>query len=387
MNQRYFSFLAVALVVVAGAYFFARSSEETSFRQEPVQLFAGVSIEDVVSMKVQKGGDTIEIGKKDGNWGIPARDYYTADAGKVRALVLKMLELSSTQKITSDVTKYEKLGVGDDVQKSGQAKVVLLGSDSRELATLYVGEMRQNNSRGSFPSVAGQYVRKGGSPDVYLVSESIPVDVSMSSWLDARIANVLQSSVRNITQYSLTGDTEEKLFRLNRNTKSEEKGASRFLLEGNSNPDDVDALTLSQVVAGLENLRFIDVIKPDDAELAEVSFDYKTVYRLENGLEYSVITGKKETIYYAKFHVSFVPSLVDEVKAEREQLRKQLEESGEDQKGRVVKDPKYANELDAKELNKQYGDWVFKVAEYVGQKFRREGEHIRKKAPAAEKPA
>ena len=224
---------------------------------------------------------------------------------------------------------------------------------------------------------------------------------------------VIQTKVQSVEQVK-TGEEGKPLFTLDRGKIEHLSGTPSDLeLQEEIGPEEeVQSAVISQVASGLENLRIADVRSVEDPENSKLSFDMKTVYRALNGLIYTVETAKEGEKVLAKLHVAFDPAFAETLK---EQARSAAEieakeKAAKEAAGEVAKkaaeqqssaagnaqvspestaspasvpsavptptpDPaaalQIASQEEADKLNEQFGPWVYELASYQGNKFRK----------------
>lgn len=349
MSQRSFFGLIALLVVTFGVFWASKSSFDEPELQEPVRFLSGVNSDSVQRVVLIRGDESIELQRKDDTWVIPARDGFPADPGKVRSLMLGLFELKSSQKITDQEQHYDRLGVSEAAVEQGKAKVQLFGTSEAPLAELYIGEMRKQRAPGALPGMSGQYVRRGGSSDVFLVGDRVVVNVNVNNWLLRNLANILPKGIERAIQYERQEDGSfAESFVLVRTEQKEGEKKSVFAL-GSEAGQRLETVAATQVQTGLENMRVLDVQRANEAAEG-LAFDRKTQYMLSNGLVYSITTAEQGDKYFAKIDVSFNDKVLE---GEQESAAANL--SSAEEAGR---------------LDKQYDGWVFELPKYLGQKFR-----------------
>lgn len=397
MTQKNLLTLVIVLSVLVGIFFLTQPGYERTDDQHQIRLFSDIDGGKISKIVIEQGNSNIELSSgvpgHDG-WIVPARANYPADTGKINSLLLKILDLSVSQKVTENEQKFDQLGVTDPAVKNGKGKVTLHDKENHILGGLFLGELRKG--KGS----SGQFIRRfgadnSGRKEVYLIAEPINASTDLANWLDTTVANVLQSELEGVTQFKVTNNREEKEFELK---KTEKKGpVPEFTLDPPLSGDEqMNAVNFSQVRSALENLRLNDVLQSSDPQLKELVFDKKTVSQLSNGLTYTVLTAQKEPEKcYGKISVTFNQAFADAVKKQiefsQEQVAKkktadeqtkkgggevkpdQAATDGADNSTSTIETPKLSSSEEAQKLSVKYEPWVFQLQQYMCSKFR----HVR----------
>jgi hypothetical protein len=352
--------------VMALAVIFSLVTNRTPEVRE-YQPFAQIDGEKIAKLRVERGEERVELGLRDGVWTVTSRDGYPADAGKVRSLLIKLLDLTVNQKVTDNADNFQALGVAAEGGEKSSTKLTLLDEQSKELGALLLGEGRKGANRDG-----GQFIRRSDSNDVYLIREALTAAVSAADWLDSELVNVTQTKVRNVRQYRLSTKQETLDFQLVRANPAE------FTLK-DGGAEELEQTVISQVVAGLENARSEDVLKNENAgeKLKDVTFDAKTEYETSNGLVYTVLSSaEKEGKNYLRLAVRFDAELAKTIEREvaERNAAKQQSSSASEQAGSSSASSEKAELSSAEEaarLEAKFAPWTFVVAQYQNERFRK----------------
>lgn len=377
MKQQTLNKLVIALVVLLALFFVVNSSEQGGSSRSETELFADLKLEQVAKIRVEQGGSNIEMELKDGAWVLPSRGDYRADYGKVRALILKLVGLNVSQRISSAESSFDKLGVSDKQVQSGKGLVKLFDKGGKELTGIYLGENRKGKA-GGVP-ISGQYVRRSDQSQVYVIPEAITVVTTLSYWLDGTLTNVLPAKVETVEQFD-KADAESPSFALIRRAPTSGEAKPEFTLKGGI-PDQqkLKDVATSQIPSGLENLTIQDVAKVGDESVKDLVFDKKTVYSLTNALKYIVWSAEKGEKSYITLSVDFDPQLASELQSRASAVvssaaTESAAASSTSAQSSSVSSPApvdpLSNAQDAAKLNEQYKNWVYEIRKFQGQKFR-----------------
>jgi hypothetical protein len=393
MSQKGLLYLICGALVLGAAYFWTLSGPASPDRPaHDHKLFQDIDGQNISKIRIEQGSESVEIELKDGAWRLPARNGYVADSSKVRALLLKVFDMSVSQKIPATPDSFETLGVTDAAIKRGLSKLSFLDANGKLLTGIYVGEARKGSgNKAALSMVNGQYVRRVDQQDVYVVSTPVTASPNVASWLEANLVNVLQSAIYSIIQSKQTENGEELLFELDRSGEQDEQMKAPELSLAGGVPDGkvLQQSVVSQIRAGLENLRISDVFPVSAPEVKDVVFDMASLYKTTNGLVYHVSTGKTGEKYFAKLSVTFDQELAKQLQEENEKKQAEAKASpsatptpkpssaADDDDDRVpstapAEPPPLvvSSEDEAKKLSGQFAPWVYEVPVYQAKKLR-----------------
>lgn len=399
MAKKYFQILIGVIVLLVAALLLFDRAEEGAVTRESKLLLAGVNSDQIAKVVIEQGKSKVELAQSGDSWGVIQRSGYPADINKLRSLLLKLVDLSVSQKVTANESNFERLGVRDDsFQKDtakGPAKVTLLDSSSKELAIVLLGEKKKRNSKKDegLDESTGQFVRKAGNNEVYLLAEPIEVTASPESMIVTDLLSIASAKVKRVLQQKLNGASKEKQFEML--SVKEADGKLRFDLDLEPNQkQEIQKTVVDSIASGLENVRIQDVAKISSEN--EKIFDQITTYELSTGAVYQVETAAKDGKAFARYSVSFNKTLADNTileteslntkqKADYDQKKKEAEEKKESLPQEFV--PVKADVVSAEDITKEakkFSDWVFEFPTYQIEKYRKgEGDLIKDKAPPA----
>lgn len=321
MNQKTLALLVGVTVLLGGLYYATIPVDRRAAVFEPRRLFDDVDGQRVERIRIDQGDQSLELAQKEGVWYVPSRGDFPADSAKVRSLLVKLFELTVSQKLPSSSASPDKLGVSDEALKRGSSKVTLLDGKGSPVAGLRIGDARKG-TRGSLGggSGAGQYVRREGQPDIYLIPAPLSVSVSPGYWLDTNLVNVLPGSLLSVQATRETEGMSKVEFELSAAGSSVPGETPKFELAGGVPAGKaLQEGAVAQARSALENMRFTDVSPKDAPEVKDLHYDWVNTFRLNNGLVYRVESAQKEDKYFARVSVSLDNDLVARLKKEKEE--------------------------------------------------------------------
>ena len=331
MTTKRLGYLLIVLAVFAALYSVFGTGSRNEGSRQAVNLLASVEGDKVERMVIQQGTESIELARKDSGWTLPQRNDYPANAERVRSLLLKLFDLSTSQLVPAGPAGIKKLGLDQEGVKSGRSLVKFFDGAGQELGGLYLGQVRAGKSdsaqlSGLPGSMTGQFVRKDGSDQVYLIAAPLTLVTSMANWLDTNLVNILRSKVLSVSQKktSSTGAA-ELVFELK---KPESKEAESLELQpGAAEGEEVQSAVVSQVASSLENLRITDVKPASDTDLQKLNFDQETSYQIDNGLVYHVASAQEKDKIFVKLWVDYDQELAKKLEAEANAKNAEIEKA------------------------------------------------------------
>lgn len=390
------SHVLVLLAVAIALFFISRGVEQVDHQVNggSQMLLADISPGAVARVVIESKDNSAALELKNDRWTVVERNNYAADANKVRSLMLKVFDLSSSQVIPGNASSHAKLGVAEESLQDGYSRIQLQAASGETVARLFFGKSRE----GSGPTTtSGQYVRRDGSDKVILVSIPLEIDATAKGWLDTQIVNVRESEVFRVEQYRLGEDTRELLYAFERGLQQNGMWTPLSLVEPKDTSVALEESVLTQVRGGLENLRFTDV-----QQASEGGYDFETVFKLVTGLVYTIRTNKSGEVSLAAVEVSQPADLVQHLtelntesraRQEKESQAAQTEsaspgdeasqdadaevvsetsaEDGAEESERKVADiVQIADSQQVETLQKRFTPWVFELPEFQSRKFR-----------------
>lgn len=412
MKQKHLIFLVAIVLLLGVVYRFINDNSNYHPLSPDVKLLGNIEPGKVAKVVIAKGNDSTELVKVNSEWVVSNRNNFHTDNAKVNAMFLKLFDLTVSQKIPAVEADLVSFGLTDEQVKSGKSKVSFFNDQGSELASVYLGELRKTKSGSTAMPSVGQYVRRGDNSDVYLVAETLTFAADAPSWLESTVTNVLQSSILEVQQYSSSSEEvadNAAEFVVKRDSSGDANSSKLVVAQGLPAEKAADDASLSQLVSGLENLKLSDVLLATGEEAKDLVFDKLTRFTTNNGLVYVVQSVEKDNATYVKLtaHLddNIVANLNAALTAAEEQAKKVKEEettssssSGDGAKPAAAENqtseeqknvsapapikPATSSAVDA--VNKDFGNWVYKLDTFRGKKFRMSpADLIKKEEPKA----
>jgi hypothetical protein len=186
MTSRRLLILGVlALVAIVAAFLLANRQSAAPAGTLPAALYPDLKaqLDAVDTVRIYKAGDAraVELVRTKDGWVVAERDGYSADAVKVRKLLLALAEAKPVEQKTSSAEHYAKLGVEDVSQPTASgARIELHGQ--KLPVNLIVGKP------GGGPQA--MYVRRVGEPASWLINQTLDTSSTPDAWLRKEIIDV-----------------------------------------------------------------------------------------------------------------------------------------------------------------------------------------------------
>lgn len=386
MTKKYFRILfgVIAILLVLTVMFYR--NEQDSITRDSRELLSGINSDQISKLLIEQGQSKVSIEQIGDTWSVVQRDNYPADLNKLRSLLLKLVDLKVSQKITSNPANFEKLGVADNSfqkdAKQGPLKISLLDSSSKEMGVVLLGEKKNRGGKKEYSTDTspGQFIRRVGSNDVYLLSEPFEVNVSPEAMIATDLMSIPGIKVKRVLQEKISGGNKTKQFEML--SVKEADGKIRYDLDIEPNAkQEIQKPVVDSIASGLENVRIQDVQK-ETPELLKL-FDQETTYELSTGGVYKVLTFIKDGKGYAKYETTFNQSLADITAKETENINEkkraeyeQKKKEAEEKKTQAPSDfiPSKADIVSREDMSREgtkYSHWIFQFPSYQIEKYRR----------------
>lgn len=214
--KKILAYLAILIILLALAVLIERpwkgkeATESLLFPQFVPEAAARIELKDPEAEVI--------LEKKEGVWLVASSANYPADPGGIEGLLSKVKELSAGSPVSKKPEKHAIF----EVDKSG-LEVKVLAEDATPIAQFFVGK--------TGPARASTYLRRGDSPEVYLVNERLKSTFSRSEWRDLNIFRFNPNDVLELTlrpegmkEISLKKNIAEVTWELHQPVKSPAQG-------------------------------------------------------------------------------------------------------------------------------------------------------------------
>jgi len=245
-RRRLVLLLVAALVAICGAFYLSTERNLTRDTHDtPLLATLGSELNSVTSLSVTKSGATpaVTVHQMAGRWTVAQRGDYPADVAKLRKLLLALSDAKIVEEKTSNPANFAVIGVEDPTQPGAtRAEITVSGQNIKR--SVIVGK----------PVGQGNFARRSGENQSYIVEPGLYFETDPRSWIDPRLIDIASTTIQSMEvkpatgpAYSIhrvkTGDDEFSLDRVPAGRKAEDPHAlapSATLLSV-LNADDVSA--------------------------------------------------------------------------------------------------------------------------------------------------
>jgi len=381
MTRKRFLILVAALAALAAAGAWIMQSQRTAWGPADSRigqrLVAGLKLEEVAEVALRDASATLTLVRRDGTWVIKERADFSADAERVRELLLKLVELKIVQAEPVAQAQRARLELAEPGAAAGTGAGTLLelkDGTGKTMARLLLGKKVTARTAAEGPSPeqgvpTGRYVMPGTETgSVALVSDPLgAAEAKPDAWLSKDL--IRAERVRTITA---SGPDGRQRFSLSRETESYD-----WKLAGGGKPDLQKA---QDALNPLQGMSLSDVV-PDSAA---TGLDRPIVIRAQtlDGVTYTLRVGSKtaEDRYFISISVN------GELAAARTAGKSETAEEKEKQDKAFAENR--ARLLEKLEREKKLDRWTYLVARTAVEPLLRERAQLlpQKKAKDSKKP-
>ena len=189
-RQRFIALLIAAVLAIVGAMYLSTQ------RNLPRNVHGGAflpalpnAIGSITTLTVRKGSATpaVTLQKQGDRWTVKERADYPADFSKLRRLLLALSDAKIIEEKTSNPANFPIIGVDDpSLPSAGGAGIDITAQDGKHTAII-------GKSAGE-----GNFARRGGEKQSYLIAPAIAVDAEPRSWIDARLVDIPAANIQRI---------------------------------------------------------------------------------------------------------------------------------------------------------------------------------------------
>ncbi len=364
INNKVVLGLGAAALIAVGAAAFLSGQREPELEPAPAGGFAISGLREHIngirSLRATgaEGKSLFSLNRGDKGWTVKEKADYPADAGKLRALLMKLSDAKLLEQKTANEQRYSELGVEDTQAPDAKGvKITVEGLPRPE--QLIIGNYSARSG--------GTFVRHPEEKRSWLAKGNLSVERDPLKWLDTRISDI---PAERMTEVILTKPGGKPL-RLFKERRHDVDFAVSDVPVGKqvSSPGAVKGLAAT--LAGLEledALPAGQVKQPADAALHTASF------RAADGLKIDVSAWQEGDKHYARFFATleqakaeaYVQETQAKAKADFEERQKQdatltpppdVADPGKDREQRLGS---LAAEVAA--LTQRFGGWAFVIA-------------------------
>jgi len=182
--------VAAAVLLLAGTWVsLHHSQQQGGITHGSVFTDLGPAVGGITEVRLSKGDGSRTTLRTDGSgWTVVERQY-PADAGRVRELVLGLVNMKNVEQKTSDPANYSKLGVEAPDAPSAASTLVEVVAGPKTWS-LIVGKNADGRA---------QYVRKPKEAASALVEPAVAADPDQKRWLDRQLIDLPGTAVHDVS--------------------------------------------------------------------------------------------------------------------------------------------------------------------------------------------
>lgn len=355
MNAKNLSILAIiTLVLIIVAVLLTQSRTTTTQTQN--QFFPDLMsvVDEITEITVRTKDETFTLIRGDKQWGLKEKHNYPVAVNKVHNLLGGVADLTILEAKTSKPALYSKIGVEDVSEKDANSTLVTFKKAEDEMvASLIVGNDRIAKTDSTRQEI---YVRKPDEKQAWLTLGQLPVEKTITDWLDEQIVNLDKARIRQVSITHPDGDS----VLIFKNTPDDDEFELKNL-PGNAEIE--SPYTLRSIASALTNLNLDDV-----TVATEIEFEQKTsthaIFTTFDGLEVTVTTREKEGKHYAKFVAVFNPEAVWVEPPKNEDETASSEQTQQENMEKKAKPTKEDIQNQIQKLNAKFDGWVYELSKY-----------------------
>ncbi len=182
--KKILTYLMVLIILLALAYLIERPGRKQ--KEAAFLLFPDFTPTAAARIELKDPETEVILEKKEEKWLVASSENYPADLGSIERLLGKVKGLLGSSLASKKPEKHSIF----KVDKSG-LEVKILNNESAPLAHFFVGK--------AGPELASTYVRRGDSPEVFLIDERLKSIFSHPEWRDLHIFRFNKADVVELT--------------------------------------------------------------------------------------------------------------------------------------------------------------------------------------------
>ncbi|MHC4122501.1 MAG: DUF4340 domain-containing protein [Planctomycetota bacterium] len=318
--------LMVILAVVQSNITRKRALPETL---EAVYIIQGLDPEDIGSIVISAGEDTVTLNRKGKRFVIAEKNDYPAKINEVNRLISSCMDIKREVKpYTTNTANHKDLEVAEENAKN---IIKFLKPDFEMLVGLVIGKDREQGQ--------GAFVRLISDDEVYVTPKVPWINAGSSNYIEQKIVELKREDIEEVTvvspkaSYTLKADKEGNIVLEN-------------LPEGKKLKD------YDQVFNALSSLSFDDVVRRSKLR-KELTFDNKFICRLKDSTIYTIEIAKKDNKNYIICDAKFT----DETPITKEK-------SVESEEELIKKEAKLLARDAAQHFSMIHRNWIYEIPEH-----------------------
>lgn len=240
---------------------------------ESSYLVNGVNLDDISSIVVKSGDNTVTFNRRSNGFVVASKDNYPAQTQNINDLITESLGIKVSRLVTDNPDNQKELGV---TEENATTIVRFLKADSNNLVGIIIGNTKDNGQ--------GTYVRLTSDNKVYETPQAPWIDSSAMNYIKKQLVALARKDIQLVTVSSPNG---------------------KYILKPTTESEDVELVnipegkTLKQsdaknVFTALSSLDFTDVMR----SAKDLNFDRQYICKLFNSTQFTFNIATKDSKTY-----------------------------------------------------------------------------------------
>jgi Domain of unknown function (DUF4340) len=257
MNQKQFSILLAALVVLGGLVWALKKNDESSWTQSANRvgqtLIPNFPINDIANMRIDNGHSAVSLTKKEGQWRVKERGDYPANFSMISDLLLKIQEQKIIQSDAISAEQRPDLYLIEPIKdKPSAIAVELQDTNAKPIAKLLLGKRYMKKGPNGADVPAGRYVMVSGDEKTVALVGDVLLDAEpkAENWIVKDFARA-----DKIKSIAFNGEDGSNVWKMQR----DKEGGDWQLVDAKPN-EKFDSSRGTSAVNAISMMSFTDVV-------------------------------------------------------------------------------------------------------------------------------
>ncbi len=276
--------LVILAIALSGLAWFAAQRDRSGFDAPELGLFAPAlesRLPELTKVELHTAGNdpfTLEEAGPD-HWVVPAKASYAVDLSKLRKTLRTLATAKVVEVKTANPDWHEKLKLTDISDATDTTVEITAYAGDEPVIAVLLGRTGQG----------GQYVRRVGENQTWLIDQALSPGATPADWLDKSLVDIKRADLRSTQVNPLEGDG-WSLQRLGDDTTD-------FVLKPAAPADrERNGANSNRLLSALSNLRLLDVRSANEAD-ASANW-HEVVFQRFDGLEVTAKVRQDDTQYW-----------------------------------------------------------------------------------------
>lgn len=260
--------LVIVAIALSGLAWFAAQRDRSGFEPQELGLFAPAlesRLPEITKVELHTAGkDAFTLEEATANyWVAPAKASYGIDLSQLRKTLRALATAKVVEVKTANPAWHEKLKLQDIADAADTTVEITAYAGDEPVIAVLLGRTGQG----------GQYIRRVGEDQTWLIDKVLHPGATPSDWLDKSLVNIKRADLRSAEVTPVEGDS-WSLQRLGDDTTD-------FVLKPAA-PEgrERNGANSNRLLSGLSNLRLLDVRNANEAD-ADAAWHQVTFQRFD----------------------------------------------------------------------------------------------------------